>query len=74
MFTENEENLIYAIADADLGEDFAYIAVSVLEDEEMAIITEYIRGELKEGKKVLKHKVSEAIMILKGEIEVENDE
>ena len=69
MFTENEENLIYAIADADLGEDFAYIAVSVLEDEEMAIITEYIRGELKEGR----HKVSEAIMILKGEVEVEED-
>ena len=73
MFTENEENLIYAIADADLGEDFAYIAVSVLEDEEMAIITEYIRGELKEGKKVLRHKVSEAIMILNGEVEVEED-
>ena len=73
MFTENEENLIYAIADADLGEDFAYIAVSVLEDEEMEIITEYIRGELKKKKKVLRHKVSEAIMILKGEVEVEED-
>lgn len=73
MITKNERDLIHAIADADLGEDFAYIAVSVLEDEEMAIITEYIRGELKEGKKVLRHKVSEAIMILKGEVEVEED-
>ena len=73
MFTENEKNLIYAIADADLGEDFAYIAVSVLEDEQMPIITEYIRGELDEGREVLKYKVSEAIMILKGEIEVEEN-
>ena len=49
------------------------ITMVVPTDEEMAIITEYIRGELKEGKKVLRHKVSEAIMILKGEVEVEED-
>ena len=73
MITKNERDLIHAIADADLGKDVMIGIVSGLEDEQMPILTEYIRGELKEGKKVLRHKVSEAIMILKGEVEVEED-
>ncbi|MBE6899108.1 MAG: hypothetical protein E7479_00360 [Ruminococcaceae bacterium] len=74
MLTENEINLIHAIADADLGEEFAYKAVSILEEEQMPIITEYINGELKEGEEITEQKVLEAIMILLGEIEVDEDE
>ena len=74
MLTENEINLIHAIADADLGEEFAYKAVSILEEEQMPIITEYINGELEEGEEITEQKVLEAIMILLGEIEVDEDE
>lgn len=74
MLTENEINLIHAIADADLGEEFAYKAVSILEEEQMPIITEYINGELEEGEGITEQKVLEAIMILLGEIEVDEDE
>lgn len=74
MLTENEINLIHAIADADLGEELAYKAVSILEEKQMPIITEYINGELKEGEEITEQKVLEAIMILLGEIEVDEDE
>ena len=56
MLTENKINLIHAIADADLGEEFAYKAVSILEEEQMPIITEYINGELKEGEEITANK------------------
>ena len=74
MITKNERDLIHAIADADLGKDVMIGIVSGLEDEQMPILTEYIRGELEEGRDVLKQKVLEAKMILLGEIEVEDDE
>ena len=74
MITKNERDLIHAIADADLGKDVMIGIVSGLEDEQMPILTEYIRGELEEGREVLKQKVLEAKMILFGEIEVEDDE
>ena len=74
MITKNERDLIHAIADADLGKDVMLGIVSGLEDEQMPLITEYIRGELKEGREVVKQKVLEAKMILLGEIEVEEDE
>ena len=74
MITKNERDLIHAIADADLGKDVMIGIVSGLEDEQMPILTEYIRGELEEGREVLKQKVLEAKMILLGEIEVEEDE
>ena len=74
MISKNEENLIHAIADADLGEDVMIGVVSGLKDEQMPIITEYIRGELEEGRKVMEQKVLEAKMILLGEIEVDEDE
>ncbi|MBQ2301715.1 MAG: hypothetical protein II254_00540 [Oscillospiraceae bacterium] len=74
MITKNERDLIHAIADADLGKDVMIGIVSGLEDEQMPILTEYIRGELEEGREVLKQKVLEAKMILLGEIEVEDDE
>ena len=74
MITKNERDLIHAIADADLGKDVMIGIVSGLEDEQMPLLTEYIRGELEEGREVLKQKVLEAKMILLGEIEVENDE
>ena len=74
MITKNERDLIHAIADADLGKDVMIGIVSGLEDEQMPILTEYLRGELEEGREVLKQKVLEAKMILLGEIEVEDDE
>ena len=74
MITKNERDLIHAIADADLGKDVMLGIVSGLEDEQMPLITEYIRGELIEGREVVKQKVLEAKMILLGEIEVEEDE
>lgn len=74
MITKNERDLIHAIADADLGKDVMLGIVSGLEDEQMPLITEYIRGELKEGREVVKQKVLEAKMILLGEIDVEEDE
>jgi hypothetical protein len=74
MITKNERDLIHAIADADLGKDVMIGIVSGLEDEQMPLLTEYIRGELEEGREVLKQKVLEAKMILLGEIEVEDDE
>ena len=74
MITKNERELIYAIADADLGKDLMIGIVSGLKDEQMPIMTEYIRGELEEGREVMKQKVLEAKMILLGEIEVEDDD
>ena len=46
MITKNERELIYAIADADLGKDLMIGIVSGLKDEQMPIMTEYIREEL----------------------------
>ena len=74
MITKNERDLIHAIADANLGKDVMIGIVSGLEDEQMPILTEYIRGELEEGREVMKQKVLEAKMILLGEIEVEDDD
>lgn len=73
MITKNERELIYAIADADLGKDLMIGIVSGLKDEQMPIMTEYIRGELEEGRTVTEDDALRALLIIRGDIEVEED-
>ncbi len=73
MITKNERDLIYAIADADLGKDLMIGIVSGLKDEQMPIMTEYIRGELEGGRTVTEDDVLRALLIIRGDIEVEED-
>ncbi|MBE6892457.1 MAG: hypothetical protein E7482_00390 [Ruminococcaceae bacterium] len=73
MITKNERELIYAIADADLGKDLMIGIVSGLKDEQMPIMTEYIRGELEEGRMVTEDDALRALLIIRGDIEVEED-
>ena len=40
----------------------------------MPILTEYIIGELEEGEKVIESKVVEAMLIINGDLEVEEDD
>ena len=73
MITKNERELIYAIADADLGKDLMIGIVSGLKDEQMPIMTEYIREELEEGRTVTEDDALRALLIIRGDIEVEED-
>ena len=74
MLTENQKNLIYALADAGIDEDLSCAIVSAMEDEQMPILTAYIIGELEEGEKVIESKVVEAMLIINGDLEVEEDD
>ena len=47
--------------------------VSGLKDEQMPIMTEYIRGELEEGRTVTEDDALRALLIIRGDIEVEED-
>ena len=73
MITKNERDLIHAIADADLGKDVMIGIVSGLKDEQMPIMTEYIREELEEGRTVTEDDAFRALLIIRGDIEVEED-
>ena len=73
MLTKNQNNLISALAEADIDEELTCAIVMGMEDEQMPILTEYIQGELKDTGKVIESKVIEAMLFIKGELEIEDD-
>ena len=73
MLTKNQNNLISALAEADIDEELTCAIVMGMEDEQMPILTEYIRDELKEEGKVTDEKVVDAMLFIKGELEIEDD-
>ena len=71
--TENEKRLIDAAREADLGIDLTLALIDGLSEEQMPIMTEYIRRKAKEGIKITESDAIKALLILRGAIEVEEE-
>ena len=71
--TENEKRLIDAAREADLGIDLTLALIDGLSEEQMPIMTEYIRRKTKEGIKITENDAIRALLILRGAIEVEEE-
>ena len=74
MLTKSEENLIDVLAKYDLGEDMAMTLPSGLSDEQMDILAEYICEKMESEEKITRSDIFRASFILKGEIEVEEED